>query len=189
MRMKRSIIGGLGIILLASILDAKIARIEINASYFFPSEKAFRDIYGEGIKYGFDISRNVWKNMELHVYLNYLFKRGELTFTRERTWVKIIPLGTSLRYTFLKKKINLYAGVGLTYNLFEEKNPIGRVREDKLGYTAKIGGFKRLKGLKKFMKEFIIDVYINYNYCKMKPAEIKFDIGGVDLGIGFGFEF
>lgn len=83
-------------------------------------------------------------------------------------------------------KINLYAGAGLTYDLFEEKNPIEKVRENKLGYTVKIGGFKRIKSLKKLMKEFIIDVYINYYYCEMKPAEIKFDVGGIDLGAALG---
>ena len=74
-------------------------------------------------------------------------------------------------------------GAGLTYNFFEENNSVGKVKESKLGYKVKIGGFKKIKSLKKFMKEFIIDVYINYFYCKMKPAEIKFDVGGIDLRV------
>jgi len=100
-----------------------------------------------------------------------------------------MPLVISSRYIFLKRKINLYGGAGLTYNWFEEKNPIGRVKESKLGFSMKIGGFKRIKGFKKFIKVFIIDAYLNYHYCKMKPAEIRFDAGGFELGIAFGAEF
>jgi len=189
MWMKRLIISGIGLILLSTIVNANEYRTEISGSYFYPSEKAFRNIYGTGIMYGLDIGRRIWKDMELHLEVRYYSKKGQLTFTKERTRVKLIPLTISSRYIFVKKKINLYGGVGLTYNLFEEKNPIGKVKESKLGFMIRIGGFKRIKGFKKFIKAFIIDVYLNYHYCKMKPAEIRFDAGGLDFGIAFGIEF
>lgn len=189
MRKKRFIVGGMGILLLSSFLNAKIARLEISGSYFYPSEKAFREIYGQGAKFGIDISRNIWKDLEFHFEIHYFSKRGNLTFTRESTRVKILPLGANLRYIFLKKKIQFYAGAGLTYNYFEEKNPIGRVKESKPGLSVKVGGYKKVTGLKKFIKEFIIDAYMNYNYCPMKPTEIEIDIGGLDLGVALGFDF
>jgi len=180
---------GICLFVLLSPLRAEIARLEICASYFNPSEKAFRDIYGQGVKYGFDIGRSVWKNLEFYVSLTYYYKRGKLTYTQEATRVILRPIGVHLRYVFLKKKINLYAGGGLTYNLFEERNPIGKVKEDKFGFVVRTGGYTRIKGLKKFMKEFIMDVYISYNHCHMRPAEIGFNIGGLDLGMALGFAF
>lgn len=185
----RLIFGWIGLILLSISLKAKPLRIEVKTAFFYPSEKAFREIYGRGIKYGFDIGSNIWKKLELHLEANYYLKKGKLTFTKEETRLKLLPIGVSLRYVFLKNKINLYGGIGLTYDLFEEKNPLGKVRKDKMGYAAKIGGFKRIKGLKKLVKAFIIDVSINYHYCQMKPAEIKFDVGGLDLSLGLGLEF
>lgn len=189
MWIKRLIIAGIGFFLLSSILNAKVFRIEISGSFFYPSENAFRNIYGKGIKYGLDISSNIRENIELHIEVNYFSKKGKLTFTQESTRVKIVPFGANLRYIFLKKIMNFYAGAGLSYDLYEEKNPIGRAKQGKLGYAARIGGFKRIKGLKKFIKDFIIDLYLNYHYCQMKPAEIKFDAGGIDLGLALGFEF
>lgn len=187
---KRLIIGLTGLILLTTVLNAKEYRIEISGSYFYQSEKAFRDIYGPGILSGLDIGRRVWKDMEIHLEVKYFYSnKGKLTLTEERTRVKLIPLGVNLRYIFLKKKINLYAGVGLTYTQFEEKNPIGTVKQSKPGFTVKIGGFKRIKGFKKILKIFVIGVHINYHYCKMKPAVIEFDVGGADVGIAFGAEF
>jgi hypothetical protein len=190
MRLKRLIIGGISLILLITILHAKEYRIEISGSYFIQSEKAFRDIYGPGILSGLDIGRRIWKDMELHLEVKYFYSnKGKLTLTEEKTRVKLIPLGVSLRYIFLKKKINLYAGAGLTYTQFVEKNPIGTAKQSKPGFTVKIGGFKRIKGFKKILKVFVIGAHINYHYCKMKPAEIKFDAGGLDLGISVGTEF
>ncbi len=187
--LKTLILGWMGFLFFLSPLKAEIARLELNASYFYPFETAFRDIYGQGIKYGFDIGRNIWKNLEFHVDVQYYYKRGKLTFTQESTRLKILPIGASLRYVFLKKIAHLYAGGGLTYNIFEERNPIGTVDESKFGFSVRTGGYTRIKGLKKIMKEFIIDVYISYNYCEMKPAEIEFNIGGLDLGVAFGFSF
>jgi hypothetical protein len=186
---KRFAISGIGLLLMTSILNAKIARLEISGAFFYQSEKAFREIYGNGMKYGIDISRNIWRGIELHLEANYFLKKGNLTFTKERTRVKILPLGANLRYVFLKKKIHLYMGAGLTYNLFEEKNPIGEAKKNKIGFSARLGGIKKIKGLKKIFEAFIIDVYMKYNYCKMKPAEIRIDIGGLDLGMAIGFEF
>jgi len=189
MWVKRFIISGIGFILLCTIINADENRIAISGSLFCPSEKAFREIYGTDMMFGLDIGRNIWKAVELHLEINYYSKRGQLTLTKERTRIKLIPLALSSRYTFLKRKINLYAGLGLTYNSFEEKNPIGKVKEYKLGFAIKVGAFKRIKGFKKFIKVFIMDAYLNYSYCKMKPAEIKFDAGGINVGIAFGTEF
>ncbi|UCC39459.1 MAG: hypothetical protein JSV96_17010 [Candidatus Aminicenantes bacterium] len=187
--MRRLIVSAIGLILFSATVNAGQYRIGISGSYFHPSEKAFRNIYGTGIIFGLDVSRHIWKDMELHLEVRYYSKKGQLTFTRERTRIKLIPLIVSTRYTFLKRKINLYAGGGLTLNFFRENNPIGRVKESKLGFAVKIGALKRIKGFKKIIKIFIIDAYINYHYCKMKPAEIKFDAGGIDFGIALGTEF
>lgn len=189
MKTKRIIIIGISFLVLSSLLNAKGFRIELNTGYFYPSEKAFRDIYGNGLIYGLDISKNIWKEMELHLDCKYFSKKGKLTFTQETTKIQLVPLGLSLRYTFLKKKFNLYAGAGLTYVSFEEKNPIGKVRKNQMGFAVKAGVLRRLKTDKKFLKAIVVDACINYHYCKMKPADIKFDAGGIDLGIGLGVEF
>lgn len=185
----RIIFAVIGFLLLSSVMKAEIARLEISGSYFFPSEKVFRDIYGPGGEFGLDIGRAIWKNIEFHLEAQFYTQSGELTFTRERTRVKILPLGAHLRYVFLKKGLHFYAGTGLCYCFFQEKNPIGKVDDGRLGLSARIGGYKKIKGLKKFIKHFIIDAYVSYRYCEIKPAEVKIDIGGASFGMALGFEF
>jgi hypothetical protein len=188
-RAKAILLVGMGLLVFLSPLQGEIARLEISASYFYPFEKSFRDIYGQSANYGLSIGRSVWKNLEFHFDVHYFYKTGKLTYTQEDTRIILRPVGANLRYVFLKKKVNLYAGAGLTYNFFEERNPIGTVKENKLGFSVRTGGYTRFKGLQKVMKEFIINIYISYNYCQMKPADIGFNIGGLDLGIALGFAF
>lgn len=183
------IILGISFFLLSSVLNAQKNRIEFTGSFFYPSEKSFRDIYEPGIKYGLDLGRRLGKRLELHLERGYFTEKGKLTLTQEGTRVWLNSWGLSLRYIFLQKKLNLYAGGGLTYNTFREKNPIGEAEQSKVGLMLKVGAFSRIKGFKKILKAFIISVHINYNYCEMKPAEIKFDSGGFDLGLTFGVEF
>ena len=170
-------------------LRANPVRLEINLAFFYPSEKAFREIYGQGPKYGLDLSLNFWKRLELHLESNYFAKKGKLTFSQEDTKLKLVPLSLNIRWVFLQKRLNLYAGAGATYIFFEEKNPLGQVKANKIGPMAKIGCFTRIKGWGRLLKTFVINAFLSYHYCPMRPAQIKFDAGGIDLGLGLGFEF
>lgn len=175
--------------LFSPLLGAKIYRAELGGSFFYQSENLFRDIYGTGFKFQWDIGRKIGENLEVHLGGSYFPKSGELTFTKEKTKVKVIPVGVRLRYIFLKKKVNFYTGGGLSWVYFEEKNPIGTAIGKNIGLDLRVGAFKRFKGFKKILKEFIIDVFIHYQYCEMKPAETAVEVGGVDIGVAFGYEF
>ena len=176
------------LLILTVSIRANPVRIEVNTSFFYPSEKAFREIYGSNIKYGLDLGENIWKKMEIHLEANYFYKKGHLTLTRETSRLKLLPLSLNLRYLFWQKSLNLYAGLGVSYLLFEEKNPLGKAKAQKGGPMIKIGAFKRIKGLKKWFKIFVINAFLSYHYCPMQPAQIKFDAGGIDLGLGLGIE-
>ncbi len=175
--------------LLSSVLNAQKNRIEFMGNFFYPSEKAVRNIYKSGVMYRLDLSRRLGKRLEIHFEYGYFTQKGRLTLTRERTRIWLKPFGLNLRYVFLQKTINLYTGGGITYNTFREKNPIGEANQSKVGLMLNVGAFSRIKGFRKVLKTFIIGIHINYNYCEMRPADIKFDSGGFDIGLAFGVEF
>jgi len=35
----------------------------------------------------------------------------------------------------------------------------------------------------------LIDLYLSYSYCKIKPADFEINIGGIEAGIGIGYKF
>jgi len=178
----------LTIIIAISFLLSKIASagdiiIKVKGSYFYPSDKAFEEIYGGGVMYGGEADIGIWRNLELWVGASYYSKKSELTFTKEKTRLKIIPIGGGVKYRLSARSLNIYGGIGINYYQYEEKNPIGDVGWGELGIVAKIGC--AVKGSGGLMTDF----YINYSYCKMRPVSNDINVGGVEAGIGIGYRF
>ena len=171
------------IILVSGVTKASGSIIEIKGQYFYPTEKAFRDIYSGGLMYGGEISIGIWKNFGIWFGGSYFSKKGKLTFTKEETKLQIMPIGGGLKCRGSIGAFNFYVDLGLDYYQFKESNPIGDVNKNGLGYVGKIGSYIKLKG------GLLIDLYADYSSCKIKPVDIKIDIGGFAVGIGLGYEF
>jgi hypothetical protein len=181
--MKKSIIIMIIVVVLSGLANAADVIVEVRAHYLHPSEAAFRDIYSGGMMYGGEVSIGVWRGLEVWFGGSYLSKKGELTFTKEETRLEIYPIGGGLKYRLTTGVFNLYTGAGLNYYQYKESNPIGDVSKGGLGYIGKIGSFVKItSGL-------LFDLYVNYSYCKMKPADYKINIGGIEAGMGIGYSF
>jgi hypothetical protein len=181
--MKKLILIIISMIFLSGLANALEVIVEVRAHYLHPSEKAFRDIYGGGTMYGGELSIGVWRGLEVWFGGCYFSKKGELTFTKEETKLEIYPIGGGLKYRLSTGIFDLYAGAGLNYYRYKESNPLGDVSKGGLGYIGKIGSYVKIT------RRFLIDLYVNYSYCKMKPADFEINIGGFEAGIGLGYSF
>ena len=181
--MKRLILLFIALNIVLGISYGLDLKIEIKGGYFYPSEKAFKDIYGGGFSIGGEISVGILKNLSIWVGGNYFTKKGKLTFTQEDTEIKLTPIGGGLKYEFPTGKFAPYLGLGVNYYLYEESNPLGDVNKNEVGYIGKAGTYIYLTS------HFIIDLFLNYSYCDIQPADFKINIGGLEAGIGGGYEF
>ena len=157
--------------------------IKVRANYFSPSEQSFKNMYGGGITIGGEINIKIWKFIGLWLIGNHYSKKGSLPFTKESTEMTLIPIGGGLKLRFQSGVINPYIGIGPVIYIYEEKNPIGAAKGSKAGIIGQAGCYFRIIG------GLLFDVSINYSYCKVKPQKIKADLGGIQAGIGLGFEF
>ena len=181
--MKKLTIVALLTVCLSGLANATDVTVELKAHYFSPTEQAFKDIYGGGIMYGGEISVGVWKDLDLWLGGSYLSRKGELTFTKEETKLELIPIGVGAKYRILSGNFSLYAGLGLNYYQYKETNPIGDVSDEGLGFVGKFGSYVAIFG------GMLIDFYVEYTYCKMKPADLEINVGGIVAGIGVGYRF
>lgn len=157
--------------------------VELKGQYFSPTEQAFKDIYGGGLMYGAEINIGVWRNLDLWFGGSYFSKRGELTFTKEETKLELFPIGGGIKYRILSGNFALYAGLGLNYFQFKESNPIGDVSKGGLGFVGKVGSNVAISG------GLVLDLYVDYTYCKIKPADFRINVGGITIGAGLGYRF
>lgn len=181
--MKKLIIIIVSVILLSGMANASDVIVELRAHYLHPSEEAFRDIYGGGMMYGGELSVGIWRGLDVWFGGSYFSKKGELTFTKEETKLEIYPLGGGLKYRLTTGVFNLYAGAGLNYYQYKESNPLGDLSKGGLGYIGKMGSYVKVTG------GLLVDLYVNYSYCKIKAADFKINIGGIEAGVGIGYEF
>jgi hypothetical protein len=157
--------------------------VELKGAYLNPSGKDFREIYGSGMTCGGEIGIGVNKSLDFWAGANYFSKKGQLTFSKEGTELNIIPFGGGIRYKILDGTIRPYVGMGVNYYQFKESNPIGEISKGGLGYLGKIGG------LLKVARGPMVDLFLEYSYCKLKPADFEINIGGIQAGIGIGYGF
>ena len=62
--MKRFVIIAIFSLLLSEVASAGDVIFKIKGSFFYPSDSAFKDIYGGGMVFGVETSTELWKNFE-----------------------------------------------------------------------------------------------------------------------------
>jgi hypothetical protein len=160
--------------------------LKIVGGFFFPSDQAFREIYGSGDTSGIEVTLELNKKLDFWARATYFFKRGHLTLTGEPTQVEIIPIGYGIKYKFSLKKLKniiFYAGAGLDYFVFSEVNVLAEINTGNMGFSGR-GGL-----VFQFFKGMLAELYLNYSRCLIHPAEYEVNIGGWQIIFGLGYHF
>lgn len=182
--MKKISAGFLALILVSGLAFAGNFAVEVRGQYFNPVDQDFKNIYGGGMMFGGKAIISVWKGLAVWVGADYFTKKGETTFTKEETTLRIIPVGIGLRYSRpLSPIFRIYGGLGLQYHSYSEKSELGDVSEGGIGILGEAGGIVNIVG------GLFMDIFIDYSYCKFKPADFRINIGGLSAGVGLGIQF
>jgi outer membrane protein W len=178
MKMKRPFWLPLVLVLIApGTSAAERLSLGLNASHFAPSDQAFQDIYGGGLRYGVELEIAI-KKIEIWVGASRFTADGETTFTREPISLEILPLEVGVRYRFTKKKLIPYVGVGIGLYFFSESNPIGDVDTTEFGFLGEVGTLIRLSD------RFSLDLRIQRSYCTLDVDDFEVEIGGMVTLVG-----
>jgi hypothetical protein len=172
----------LGLAFLAAAPAANAFVIEAKAIYFQPTETAFKDIYGGGLCLGGEVTVGLAGRFAIWASADYFSKTGALTLTGEEAKLRIIPILAGLEYKFGPLgPVRPYVGAGLGYFQYKEKSVIGVVEKGSLGFGLKAGACLEISS------GILVDFQAGYTHCKVKPQDIKADIGGFQLALGIGF--
>lgn len=171
------------LLLLTGSAGAAAVRLELKAAYFYPTEQDFLDIYGGGPRYGAEVDIGLWKGFDVWLGGSYFSKAGELTFTKEKTELRIIPIGAGLKYLWTKGVVRVYTAAGLSSFQYKESNPIGEVSKSRVGLTAELGSYLKVAG------GLLIDAFVGYSVSYVETEAFKVNIGGVSAGLGLAYQF
>ena len=161
----------------------KFVRIVGLGNYFQPRYDVLKDVYKNGIMSGAELNVGVWNFVELWLAQKSFSKKVIDEATGEDRKVNLVPIEAGLKFRFNKGKINPYLGVGAGYYQYKETTSLGETKEKEIGYVGQAGCFIKIGGY------LVFDVYANYSYCRITTETTRFNVGGLHLGVGFGFEY
>ncbi len=154
------------------------------------SESLYKDVYGDsGMSYNLDLGVKVGKSLEAFLHTDYFKKDGELTYTKEKTTMKIIPVELGARYLIklnkqCKPKLFPYLGAGAGYYMVKEENPISTFDKKSFGFFIEGGLRFYLVG------SFFIDAKIKDVFLKAKNDQGRnINTGGFTYMGAIGISF
>lgn len=182
--MKKAIWAFVAALLLAGSASAAGMRVELKGSLFSSENAVFRDVYGSGVKLGLEAGKDVAKNVSVWVGIDRLQRSGEMTETKETVKVRLTPLSVGVRYEMpAAGKLRFHVAAGIQEVFFREEAPLGVVKENALGIMARAGGMFRLTD------KVGAGLFLAWSTCHMTHEDVKFKVGGLDIGAGVEFRF
>lgn len=98
-------------------------------------ESRFKAVYGKEVAIkGIAFSASVFRFINIYFEAKYFKKDGELTYTKEKTTLQLLPVSLGIRFI---KKFGLFypfIGAGGDLYFYHEDNPIGTVLNYTRGY-------------------------------------------------------
>jgi hypothetical protein len=179
----KSTLSVVGVLSIWAAAAAASVSVKINGSYFMPQDKNFADIYGGGIAYRLELSTPVLKHLEIWIEGGFFERSGLLTYTKEETRLSIVPAGGGLRFVSNSGRWNFSAGLAIDYFMFREANILGTLYAGQFGFAGTVGTAYFLE------RHLLAILELRYSYCRMKPEDLSFNLGGIEAGIGLGYRF
>jgi len=157
--------------------------ISIQSAVFIPTDNVFSGIYGSGVSYGGNADLKVWKYADFSLNYSYYTDSGSLPLTRESTRMTLSALSGGPKLTRRFGIFHPYLKIGPTLIVYKEENPIGTAQGTGIGFFLQAGCVIPIT------RRLMIEGYVDYSTCKVKPQNIKTDIGGFRFGLGLGVTF
>ncbi len=160
--------------------------VELLLGTYDMNEPRFDAVYPPGgIMPGLAISMTIVSDFNLYFEAKYYSRQGELTFSKEKTELYMIPVSLGVRYIFALGMFNPYLGVGADYYFVNEDNPIGTYLSSSPGYHL-CGGicFRFSQGV-----PLMLSLKAKYTWAQTTNDDIRVQLGGLEYGAGLAFVF
>jgi hypothetical protein len=169
---------------------------EIRYGYFFFTDPTLKKVYNDGaVDIQLSRSYTLRKNLQFYTSIEYLYNHGRSLFGNQKTFIYEIAVNLGFKPVIpISSWLNFYFIPGLRYSYVHQKNESSYV--DKVIRQNGLGGFIDAGFNFVFKEYFLIDLFGEYSYVKVKCHPDRTNvyssdtqIGGVTFGLGLGYAF
>ena len=160
--------------------------IEIILGRYDMNEPRFDAVYPKGgLLAGLGASATIVSNLNLYLEAKYWQREGELTFSKEKTTLRLFPISLGARYIVPLGIVNPYAGAGGDIFFYYEDNAIGTTVNHAPGYHVLVGTYLR------FARGFplMLNLKAKYTWAKTAGSDFKVQLGGLEYSAGVALAF
>ncbi len=170
--------------------------VEVRASYFYPMDHLFREVYSGGGLYGAEIDLQMWKVFYAWAGVSYFSNSGETVPDKVPCSLTFVPINAGVKAIFYNTGVwRPYLGAGVTATYLQVKNESPYLIGNNSSWAP--GGVFKTGLLINPMDLFLIDLYVDYllQTVSMDRGGGPFvlvqdaDISGFSFGGALGFQF
>lgn len=150
------------------------------------NEPRFKAAYQKGgLIGGFSLSVFIVRDFDFYFEMREFYKSGELTYTKEKTQLLLLPVSLGLRYSRPLGLFCPYLGVGIDYYFYGETNAIGSLVNYTRGFHFQGGSYFKISR----KSPVWLNLRLKYTRAKTEENNIEIQLGGFEFGLGLVLVF
>jgi hypothetical protein len=168
-------------LLLAGTAWGSAVMFEVRAGYFVPAGAGVHDVYKNGLTFGVELTIPVAKGLCAWAGIDYFDKTGKLTFTKENTTIRIMPLFAGLKLQSMAAAVRPYAAAAAGCFFYKEANIIGTASGQSVGVLGQLGLLVKIRG------RVWLDISTRFAWAKFTSGGAEpftTQLGGFQGGLG-----
>jgi len=152
----------------------------------FMSDTNFKDVYGNMLAMGLDISYTISEKLDVWAYAGTSSKTAVEPLTEQELKFSFIPITLDVRYFFKRNlKWDFFAGAGLNIYSFKDENPIEEVKDSAVGMNLLAGAYYHIT------QKFLLHLALRFNIVRkaIEGTDNDLNMNSAELLFGISYNF
>lgn len=172
------------------VIAPPLPKLRIGAAlgYHLMFDTNFKEVYGNMLAMGLDISYTISQKLDIWAYAGTSSKTAEIdlgTGTEELKF-SFTPITLNLRYFFKRdQKWDFFAGAGLNIYSFKDENPIEEVKDNAVGMNLLAGAYYHIT------EKFLLHLALRFNIVRkaIEDTDNDLNMNSAELLFGISYNF
>lgn len=170
------------------VVGPPLPKLRIGAAlgYHLMFDTNFKEVYGNMLAMGLDISYTISQKLDIWAYAGTSSKTAEIDWAEQDLKFSFTPITLNLRYFFKRdQKWDFFTGAGINIYSFKDENPIEEVKDNAVGMNLLAGAYYHIT------EKFLLHLALRFNIVRkaIEEADNDLNMNSAELLFGISYNF